>query len=214
MPRLIYADKAGTKVPGVTTVLGSSLGWKTPGLVHWAWKLGSEGKDYKAERNKAADAGTLAHACAEAIVTSRDLPEIPDEFRDAVNGNVSAFRRWLDYTRLRLVASEIPLVSEILKYGGCLDAVGVADEAAQIVDFKSSKDLYPDAIVQVAAYSDLWDENHPDLPIRGWNILRWSPDGAFHHHSLSADQIAAGRRVFRAALAIYNDRNAVKGRAA
>ncbi len=45
MPQLIYRTADGTQVPGVTTVLGSSLGWKTPGLIHWAWKLGTEGKD-------------------------------------------------------------------------------------------------------------------------------------------------------------------------
>jgi hypothetical protein len=214
MPRIAYADKAGNKVPGVTTVLGSSLGWKTPGLVHWAWKLGSEGRDYREERNKAADAGTLAHACAEAIITGKPLPEIPEEHKAKVEGAVAAFRAWREQSRLELVASEVPLVSEEHKYGGCLDAVGVFDGTAAVIDFKSAKDLYPDVVVQVAAYSRLWTENHPDLPIRAWHVLRWGQDGDFHHHSLSAEQVAAGWRVFLAALAIYTDRNAVKGRAA
>jgi hypothetical protein len=214
MPRIAYADKQGAKVPGVTTVLGSSLGWKTPGLMHWAWKVGSEGKDYREERNKAADAGTLAHACAEAIITGRDLPEIPSEFYEAVMGNVAAFRRWLDYTKIRLLASEVPLVSEALRYGGCIDAIGTIDGATALVDFKSAKDLYPDVVVQVAGYKALWDENHPDLRVGTCHVLRWSPDGAFHHHALSAEQVQAGYRVFIAALAIYNDRKAVMGRAA
>ncbi len=92
--------------------------------------------------------------------------------------------------------------------------MGTHEGRAALVDFKSSKDLYPDHVCQVAAYSDLWDEAHPDLPISSWHILRWAPDGAFHHHSLSAEQIAAGRRVFYAALQIYTDRKAVMGRAA
>ena len=214
MPRIAYADKAGNKVSGVTTILGSSLGWKTPGLMHWAWKVGSEGKDYREERNKAADAGTLAHACAEAIITGKDLPVIPEEHKAKVEGAVSAFRAWQEQTRLHLVASEIPLVSETHKYGGCIDAVGALDGAAMLIDFKSAKDLYPDVVVQVAAYASLWTENHPDLPIKAWHVLRWGADGDFHHHSLSEAQVAAGWRVFLAALAIYNDRNAVKGRAA
>jgi len=214
MPRIAYADKAGQRVPGVTTVLGSSLGWKTPGLMHWAWKVGSEGKDYREERNKAADAGTLAHACAEAIITGKPLPEIPHEHEAKVLGAVHAFESWQEQTRLHLVASEVPLVSETHRYGGCLDGVGVLDEVAHLIDFKSSRDLYPDHVCQVAAYRELWNENHPDLPIGSVHILRWGEMGDFHHHSLSTAQVDAGWRVFLAALTIYNERRAVMGKAA
>lgn len=214
MPRLIYADKAGQKVPGVTTIIGSSLGWKAPGLMWWAWKLGTEGKDLRKEREKAADAGSIAHACAEADITGQPQPPVPEEFRAKVAGAFAAYRAWREQSRLELVASEVPLVSESLKYGGCLDAVGVLGGVTALVDFKSSKELYGDHVVQVAAYSDLWDENHPDLTIQAWHVLRWNEDGAFTHHSLSASQIESGRRVFRAALIIYQERKAVLGRAA
>ena len=54
----------GTRVPSVTTVLGR---FKESGpLIHWAWGLGIQGKDYREERDKAADAGTLAHAAVAA----------------------------------------------------------------------------------------------------------------------------------------------------
>jgi hypothetical protein len=210
MPAIKYATKQGTVVSGVTTVIGSSLGWKTPGLVHWAWKLGTEGKDYKAERNKAADAGSLAHACAEARITEKPLPPIPEEHRAKVEGSLRAFDAWRAESRIELVASEVALVSEAHGFGGCLDAVGTFDGVAALVDFKSSKDLYPDQVVQVAAYAHLWNENHPDVPIKAWHVLRWGPDGDFHHHSLSALSIAAGWRVFLAALEIYNLRKTVK----
>jgi hypothetical protein len=211
VPAVIYRNAEGVQVPGVTTVLGSSLGWKTPGLIHWAWKLGMEGKDYKAERNRAADAGTLAHACAEARITGKPLPPIPEEHRAKVEGSVAAFDAWRAESKIDLVASEVALVSEKHGYGGCIDAVGVLGGAAQLVDFKSSKDLYPDQIVQAAGYSHLWTEAHPDLPIQGCHILRWGPEGDFHHHSLSATSIAAGWQVFLACLSIYQLRKSVKG---
>lgn len=214
MPALKYQTKAGIVVRGVTTILGSSLGWKTPGLVHWAWKLGSEGKDYRQERDKAATAGTLAHRCAEARITGKSvapiLAEVAEEQRAKVEGSLRAFDAWRAETRLELVASEVPLVSEEHGFGGCIDGVGVFDGVAQLVDFKSSKDLYPDQVVQVAAYSHLWTENHPDLPIKAWHVLRWGEEGDFHHHSLSALSIAAGWRVFLACLEIYNLRKTVK----
>lgn len=211
MPAIIYRTADGVQVPGVTTVLGSSLGWKAPGLIHWAWKLGIEGKDYKAERNKAADAGSLAHSCAEARITGKPLPSIPAEYAEKVAGSLAAFSAWRAESKIDLVASEVALISEAHGYGGCIDAVGVFGGAAALVDFKSSKDLYPDQICQVAAYAHLWTEAHPDLPIKAWHILRWAPDGAFHHHSLSESSIAAGWRVFLAALEIYSLRKQVKG---
>jgi hypothetical protein len=182
--------------------------------MYWAWNLGKQGKDLRAERNKAADAGTLAHACAEAIITNTPMPEIPEEHRAAVEGAVRAFRAWRDESRIELCASEIALVSEAHGFGGCIDAVGLLNGEASLVDFKSSKELYGDHIAQVAAYSALWDENHPDMPIRAWHVLRWAPDGGFHHHGLSAAQVASGWRVFQASLAIYRERKVILGRAA
>jgi hypothetical protein len=210
MPKLAYANKGGAKVSGVTTILGSSLGWKSPGLMWWAWKLGSEGKDLREERNKAADAGTLAHACAEALITGQPLPEIPEEHRAKVEGAVAAFKAWREQTRIDLVASEVPLVSEKHGFGGCIDAVGTGAEGAILIDFKSSKDLYPDTVVQVAAYRALWNEHHPDVQIASCHVLRWDPEGGFHHHKLSDLSVAAGWRVFLACLEIYNLRKTVK----
>ena len=46
-PKGGYKLEDGTRVPGVTTVAGA-YGDKG-GLVHAAWKLGSEGKDYRKE---------------------------------------------------------------------------------------------------------------------------------------------------------------------
>lgn len=212
MPTNDYRLRDGTAVPGVTTVLGSSLGWKSSGLMWWAYRLGKEGKSLQDERNKAADAGTLAHACAEAIVTSRPMPDIPEEHRAAVYGSVKAFRSWRDESKIELSVSELPLVSEEHGFGGCLDAVGVMDGDAVLVDFKSSKDLYGDHVAQVAGYSLLWDESHPEMPLRGWHVLRWSPDGGFAHHSLSQSQISSGKRVFLAALTIYRERKSILGR--
>ena len=57
-----YFNAAGERIPGTTTIIGR---FKESGaLVHWAWKLGMEGKDYREVR--AADAGTAAHAMMEA----------------------------------------------------------------------------------------------------------------------------------------------------
>ena len=63
MPTQPYLLKSGERVPGTTTIIGR---FKESGaLIHWAWKLGMEGRNYREVRDSAADAGTLAHAMIE-----------------------------------------------------------------------------------------------------------------------------------------------------
>src|SRR4030095_9894977 len=61
-----YRLKDGTRVPGVTTISGKLK--NTDALMAWAWREGKEGRDYKMTRDRAADAGSLAHRAVEAWV--------------------------------------------------------------------------------------------------------------------------------------------------
>jgi len=51
-------------------------------------------------------------------------------------------------------------------------------------DWKTSNAIYPDHIIQLAAYKVLWEENHPDQPITGgFHLCRFSKEhGDFAHH--------------------------------
>jgi len=60
VPTQIYRTKDGVRVPSVTTIIGRFK--ESGGLIHWAWALGMEGKDYRQVRDSAADAGSLAHS--------------------------------------------------------------------------------------------------------------------------------------------------------
>ena len=63
MPTQPYFNKAGQRLPSVTTIISRFK--ESGGLIHWAWNLGREGQDYRQVRDEAADAGTLAHAMIE-----------------------------------------------------------------------------------------------------------------------------------------------------
>lgn len=193
----------GTPVPAVTTILGN-LGWKSFGLMYWAWDLGKKGLDFREERDKAAEVGTICHAWASADIAGKALPafDVSQEMADKATASFRAYLDWRAMTRLDLVATELALASLRWKFGGRLDAIAVWDSAPRVIDFKSSKALYPDQIVQVAAYGALWDEARPDMPIAGAEILRWAPDGGFTHHSLSREKLRVGWEVFQHALAL------------
>jgi hypothetical protein len=205
MPTFEYRNSKGERVPGVTTAL-KMYGDGTDGLVWWAWDLGKQGKDLREEREKVCDAGTLAHSLAEADIKGKPLPSldgIDEGMRAKVLAAFEAYKLWKASTRLEVVASEIPLVSEAHGYGGCIDAIVVFDGAAGILDFKSAKRLYKKTVAQVAAYARLWTEAHPDLPIKHRHVLRWDDTGGFHHHALSDDWDSAGWLIFHHSLELY-----------
>ena len=209
MPTMDYRNSAGEKVPGVTTVL-REWGAKTPALVHSAWKLGYEGKNYRDEWGKKADAGSLTHARCEADI--RGLPPPPLDAYDAATVEVSnktfdAYLAWKAGSRLELVASEIAIVSEAHPFGGCIDAVGTLNGVPALLDFKS-KTLYPDQIVQVAAYTHLWNEAHPDVQVETVHILGLTE--GFHHHQPPASAITAGWELFLRLLDVYSLKRLVK----
>jgi len=68
------------RIPGCTTVIGRFK--ESGGLIYWAWDQGRQGLDFRETRDKAADAGTLAHAMVEADIRGTaqpDLSQYPEE---------------------------------------------------------------------------------------------------------------------------------------
>jgi len=93
------------------------------------------------------------------------------------------YLRWEKTTNMQIVSLETPMVSEVYKFGGTPDAMMVGGKLA-MGDWKTSNAIYPDHIIQLAAYKVLWEENHPDQPIDGgFHLCRFSKEhGDFAHH--------------------------------
>lgn len=176
-----YLADGKTRVPSVTTVIGRFK--ESGGLIHWAWWLGKEGKDYRQERDNAAEAGTLAHAAVEAWIHGANFsfsgdPEICKRAQMAFD----AFLEWADQTKLRVTHTEMPLVSEKYRFGGTFDAILLGNKRA-MGDWKSSNGIYGEYLIQVAAYGKLWEEHFPNEPIDGgFHLLRFDKKhGDFTH---------------------------------
>ena len=178
----IGEGKDRERVPSVTTVISRFK--ESGGLIHWAWDLGMKGVDYREVRDTAADAGTAAHAMVEADIRGRDFDPtaFPADVLDLAQGAFNAYKEWKAQTKLVSVASEVPLVSAKHKFGGTLDAMLINGLLA-LGDWKSANKIYPDNLMQLAAYGALWDENNPDNPVRGgFHLLRFDKThGDFEH---------------------------------
>jgi hypothetical protein len=195
------ADK--TRVPGVTTVLGK---FKDPGgLIHWAWELGRDGVDYRDARDKAGDAGSIAHQWIDDEVHGRALTIVPTtpEAEKALVG-FDAFRKWRHGVNLEIIDTERPLVSELHRFGGTYDALCMVDGLVTLLDWKTSNRVYTEHVAQLAAYRQLIREN-TKKEVNGARLLRVGKElGDFHDHSFPPAALDLGWERFQASLWLFN----------
>jgi len=183
-PKGGYQLADGTRVPGVTTIIGR---FKDSGaLMQWAFMQGRAGKErlYE-ETERAADIGTYAHELVQAWLRKEGAPLSPLDEAGTVQAQTAfgAFLKWAEQTRLRIQQTEIPLVSEQYRFGGALDAVGYVGDDLCLLDWKTSNGVYTDYLIQLAAYRYLWELNNPAEPLVGFHLLRFAKEhGDFAHH--------------------------------
>jgi len=181
-PKAGYHVADGTRVPSVTTIISKFK--DSGGLVHWAWNLGTQGKDYREVRDSAANAGTLAHALVEKWINKEPLSieGDPDVVAKAKNA-FEIFLEWADQTKLQVTDTEVRLISEKHRFGGTLDAMLVNGKRS-LGDWKTSNSIYGEYLFQLAGYAILWEENFPEKPIEGgFHLMKFAkefPD--FSHH--------------------------------
>lgn len=182
MPRPYKGYKInGEVVPGVTTIIGRFK--ESGGLIHWAWKEGIEGRDYRDARDNAALAGNLAHEYVEEYIKRGHTPLPPEnELEEKAHNAFKMFVKWKDQTKLTIEETEMRLVSPIYKFGGTPDALGRVGQEYCLLDWKSSNSVYLDYRIQLAAYKHLV-EFDKDIRINGFHLVRFSKEhGDFSHH--------------------------------
>jgi hypothetical protein len=204
-----YRTASGIRVPGVTTVIKSLD--EGEGLIHWAWKLGIDGVDYRAARDSAAAAGTLAHDMIEAEITGLAMPSDDDEEKLARASNaLERFRDWRKQTRAEIEVHERPLVSERHLFGGTPDATATIDGKRVLLDWKSSNSVRGPYIAQLGGYAILLEEVEGWVPAEA-HLLRFDKTcESWTHHYWGPKQLQLGRDAFLAALSLFPYRDALK----
>ena len=221
-PRAGYFLKDGTRVPGTTTIIGRFK--ESGGLLQWAFKQGQSGASHLyQEAEKAADIGTCAHAMVEMRIKGRSDDDIdayasetltdPDMHNKAMSA-FKAYEAWAENFQVKILEQEIQLVSELHRFGGTPDAIGLIGNQLVLLDWKTSNSVYTDYLIQLAAYAQLWNENNPDRIITGgFHLLRFAKThGDFaHHYFPSLDEAWKQFLLFREA---YDIDKTLKKRAA
>lgn len=204
-----YRTRDGKIVPGVTTITGM-VGKEA--LIHWAWKLGMEGIDYRTYRDAAAAVGTLAHAMVEAHIKGEqiDLSTYDPETIDLAENGFLKFLEWEKTYEPKYIFSERQLVSDEHRYGGTLDCYAEIDGNPWLIDFKTGKAIYEDMGFQLAAYAGLLTDH--GYKVYGARILRIgrNEDEGFEDRVFCA--LEPYYRGFRSLLDFYYSKKKVSGR--
>ena len=203
---IIYKTSDGTRVPGVTTVLGIL---NKPALVKWANNLGLQGIDSSKYRDAMADIGTLAHKMILDHFNKEqtDTSEYSKEQIDKAENCLLSFYEWLKGHDLEVVLAEAPLVSEQYGFGGTVDCLCKLDGVLTLLDFKTGKAIYPEMIYQLAAYRRLLKE--PQWPDQ-CRILRIGRDEDEGFEERVLTNLGREWQLFEHCLGIYQLQRALR----
>ena len=171
----------------------------------WEEQMPAPPKNVWDEVREAAEAGTIAHHLIERHVLTgkgleagnEDLPPICVAAKPAIKKRaINAFNqylKWREGTRIKIIATEMPLVSEKYGFAGTPDAIGEEDDSRIVLlDWKTSNRVYADNMIQLAAYSLLLEENKPEWSPQGYHLLRVAKENAafahFHHEEMEVEK--------------------------
>jgi hypothetical protein len=206
-----YYKKDGTLVPSVTTITGLL---DKPALGTWHNRLGLQGIDSSKYVDETAEIGTLAHYLIQCELGG-EKPEL-DDYTPAqlerAQYPLRSFQAWLKDHHLRPHYLEKPLVSENHQYGGTIDFGGHINKKRALLDFKTSKKVYPEHRIQVAAYWQLLLEHGHEID-EVWILqIGRQDDEGFGAHLVSRSELEKRWEMFRHLRAFYDLKKALKDR--
>ncbi len=199
----VYKTKDGTRVPSVTTILNEL---NKPALIDWAWRLGTQGINYREYRDALANVGTLAHRMILDDLQGRetDKSEFSPDIIVLAECSFASYLAWKGQNKIEPVMLETPLVSEIFRYGGTSDFLGYVNGALTLLDFKSGKAIYPEHFIQLSGYSALVNEHRPALgPIERYTVLNIPRGEGDEFNQKTKLSLNPEWGIFQAALRIY-----------
>ena len=200
-PKLVLKD--GTKVPGATTICGQL---DKPFLVKWANKLGKQGIDVTEYTNSTATLGTLIHTIIESHITKTpvDLTDYKEE--DIQNAEYFFFNNymlWEKQHKVEPIFCEQSLVSEIYKFGGIIDFYCKLDDKYTVIDFKTSKHISDEHILQVSSYVQLLKENGYEVEQLLILDVKKEKDSPLEEKLLQADEVDDYWNLFKILIDVY-----------
>lgn len=197
----------GTICPGVTTITGLRA---KPFLVAWANKLGLQGTDSTKYVDEKAEMGSLAHLMILKHLSKEplDTSEYSQFVIDKAENSFLKFLDWQGKHTLEPIFLEREMVSEQEKFGGCVDYYGKVDGVLELLDFKTSKSIFPEMNYQLAGYEILLEEQF--LEVNNRRILRIGRTEDEGFEESEKKDLTLQKVIFRALLTVYHTEKLLK----
>ena len=170
------------RVPRVTHIIKQCV--DQTNLIAWAAKVGYSKQNYY--RNKALEIGTAVHELIDRYLMSKyvyhdeftvDYSEYMEDYRSSIYNCIENFKLWCKRLEDNMINIEVLYIEETVScpwYAGTIDAILKINGANYIVDFKTSKEISSEYLLQTSAY--MWIINNgytPHIPhIDGIGIIR------------------------------------------
>jgi len=174
-------EKNGIEYPSVTTVLGildksGALTWwaagcavdyiknnldkiQNPDGAHAIDQIFKDAKGaFTKTSEKALDTGTQVHNAIERYI--KEKRDLTGELTSEIQNGFLAFLEWESKNHVVWEKSELEIVSTKYGYAGTADAIAVVNGHRYLIDFKTSKAVYDEYRMQLAAYLLGWNEEY------------------------------------------------------
>jgi hypothetical protein len=200
-----YINEEGNRVPSVTTIINGHLGWNKQALLGWTKRMMLGGQDSDKVLDEAAQIGTLLHLLIEGHQQGFDI-DTKDYSYNQEKAAMKAFAgylQWYEKVKFKPLRNELVLVNEEMQVGGTIDCVARMGDDLVIVDWKTSKYLYAENKLQLAAYTYMFEQAQPKANVAYGLIMRFGKDdGKFHQHIIKREKLETGIEIFKALVKI------------
>jgi len=158
---------------------------------------------YRQKSTSALNIGSITHDWVEGAVNYHlkggEIPKLPTQ-EEAIN-SINAFKSWTQENEIEWLSSEEKLYHRQHKYAGTLDARANINGEYCVIDWKTSKAVYPEYHLQVAAYAKAVEDMY-DKKVEATYILRCDKaTGRFE--AVRSTEIEENFRAFFAALVLF-----------
>jgi hypothetical protein len=190
----------GKSAPSVTQILGIL---EKPGLSWWGWKIACDGlaeaqsqgmgvpddgremqdmlknMQFTPARSlsSAGDRGSIVHNAAEDWAKDGEVPN-PANFAKEHRGYIQALAKWISDDEPQFLETEVVIASRKHGFVGKFDFLAEIGDHKVIGDYKTSKSIYKEAHLQLAAYKLASDEMGRD-PVDNLIVIRLGEDGEY-----------------------------------
>lgn len=197
-----YKLSDGSIVPGASTIAGLR---DKPYLVKWSNNLGLAGIDSTKYKDEKADIGTLTHY--RILCDLKNEKENLDEYSklqiNFSDNCMLSYYEWKKKHTIIPIVCELPLISEVFRFGGTIDLYARIDNMNELIDFKTGKAIYDSHWIQLAGYEILLLENKYNVCGRRILNIPRAEDEKFNELSETTKRIEIWKREFKDLLDVY-----------